>query len=95
MKEVVWLVGFLVVAYVVVWLLVFLKKKTGGRGEKWVVQEKRGDEGEGGKIAAVLIAGVTAYEEEGAVKGKKRSGRIVRDRKEEGFSLWRAMGRTG
>ena len=37
MKEVVWLVGFLVVAYVVVWLLVFLKKKTGGRGEKWVV----------------------------------------------------------
>ena len=89
MRDVVWMVVFLFVAYAVARFLVFLKKKT---ERKW--RQGRKEEGGGDReIIAVVIAGVAAHEEDVGV-GKKRSKRSVRVKRGKEHSWWRAAGRT-
>jgi hypothetical protein len=93
-REVVWLVGFLIAAYTVARLIVFLKEKTEKKGEGWVAAEKRREEREDKETAAAVIAGITAYEEDlGA--GRAGGKRAVRGRREVEVSWWRVSGRTG
>jgi len=88
MKEIVILAGLLGVAFLFLWGIVFsleffLKRKKETREEV--------EEGEKGDMVPVIVASITAYEEEERERIKKRE----RHRgKEEGISWWKVSGRV-